>query len=180
MLYIHCTAKLAKAARLRLELAPDQDTLHWLDRWYANIIPLGRKSELIFFTNAASLFTILVSQPAGKVTFFAAVAEFRQKLGEALIEGKMDPKKLAAFTERHARYAICKTASRSVLGSMNDMAFSIPAYLFPQEFEGETVNVDNLQSSLNEVPHSPLGYQFPIERFRELVSDEYQPMPQDT
>ena len=102
MLYFHCTVKLAKAARLKLEPAPDQDTLHWLDRWYANIIPLGRKSELILFTNAASLFTIPVPQPAGKVTFFAAVAEFRQKLGKALIEAKMDPKKVAAFTERHA------------------------------------------------------------------------------
>ncbi len=62
MLYIHCAAKLAKAARMKLEPAPDQDTLHWLDRWYANIIRLGRKSELIFFTNAASLFTILVRE----------------------------------------------------------------------------------------------------------------------
>ena len=62
MLYIHCAAKLAKAARMKLEPAPDQDTLHWLDRRYANIIPLGGKSELIFFTNAASLFTILVRE----------------------------------------------------------------------------------------------------------------------
>ncbi len=170
MLYFHCTAKLAKAARLKLEPAPDQDALHWLHRWYANIIPLGRKSELIFFTNASSLFTILVPQPAGKVTFFAAVAKFRRKLGVALSEAKMDPKKVAAFTERDAPYITCKTASRSVLGSMNDLALSIPAYRFPQDFEGETDNVDNVQSLLNEVPHSPLGYQFPIERFRELVS----------
>jgi len=180
MLYVHCTAKLAKAARLKREPAPGNDTLHWLDCWYANIIPLSRTSELILFTNAPSLFTILVSQPAGKVTLFAAVAEFRRKLGLPLIEAKIDPRIVSAVTERHARYATCKTASRSVLGSMTDIAFNIPYYRFPQEHEEETLNVDNLQSMLNEVPHGPLGYQFPIERFRDLASSECQPMRRDT
>lgn len=172
MLVVHCTAKLAKAARLKLEPAHRLDALHWLDRWYATTAPLSESSELILFTNAASLFTILVSQPTGKVTLFAAVAEFQRKLGRELRTAKMDPTERTAVAERHARYITCKTASRSVLGSMTDMALNISTHRFVPESEAEPLTVDTVQSTLNAVPLGPLGYQYPIERFHELVASE--------
>ncbi len=180
MLHFHCTAKLAKAARLKLEPAPKQDGLHWLDRWYANVVPLGRKSDVILFTNAESLFTILVPQVPGKVTFFAAVAEFRQKLKRGLVDAGMSAGEIASVEERHAQYITCKTALRSILGSMNDMVLSIAHYKWREEFTGEEINVDNLQAGLNEVPHSPIGYNLPVRRFRELASSIEVPFAQES
>lgn len=170
MLHIHCTTKLAKAARVPLEPAPDQGSLPWLDRWYANIVPWDRQSVVIIFTNAESLFSILVPQPVKKVTFFAAIAEFRRKMMVALVEAGMDPERVAAIDLRHAHYVTCKTASKSVLGSMNEMAFIVETILWPKQLDGETITVEDMQDRLNDVPHSPLGYGFPGRRFRELVS----------
>lgn len=169
MLHIHCTAKLATAARLNLLPAPDQGSLPWLDRWYANIAPWDRQSNVIIFTNAESLFTILVPQPARKVTFFAVVAEFRQKVRSALVDAGMGPDRIAAIDLRHAQYATCKTASKSVLGSMNEMAFIIETILWPRQLDGESITVEDMQDRLNDVPHSPLRYGFPGRRFRELI-----------
>lgn len=170
MLHIHCTTKLAKAARVTLDPAPDQGSLPWLDRWYANIVPWNRQSAVIIFTNAESLFTILVPQPARKVTFFAAVAEFRQMVRSALVDAGMSPDRIAAIDLRHAQYATCKTASKSVLGSMNEMAFIIASVLWPKDLDGQSISIEDLQDKLNDVPHSPLCYGFPTGRFRELIS----------
>ena len=170
MLYLHCTAKLAKAARAKLEHAPETDGLHWLDCWYANLVPLSRSTDLVLFTNARSLYSIVIPQPAGNITFFAMVLEFSQKLKAMLASLGTDEGTVSAAVERHSQFVTCKTASRSVLGSMNEMAFCLQQYAWRKAEETREIGIEDLEGMLNTMPLSPLGYRFPVDAFLELLA----------
>ncbi len=170
MLYFHCTAKLAKAARAKLEHAPETDDLHWLDCWYANLITLSRSTDLVLFTNARSLYSIVIPQPAGSITFFAVVLEFSQKLRAVLASLGVDEGTISTAVERHRQFVTCKTASRSVLGSMNEMAFCLQQYAWRKAEETREIGIEDLEGMLNTMPLSPLGYRFPVDSFLELLA----------
>ena len=70
MLYIHCTAKLAKATGTTLEAAPEPDGLYWLDRWYATLVPLKRAKDLFLVTKCPKpLFNRPISEGGGPSVF---------------------------------------------------------------------------------------------------------------
>ncbi len=167
MLYIHCTAKLAKATRTTLEIPPASDDLYWLDCWYATLVPLDDAMNLFLFTNVQSLYSIVIPWQTGDAAFFAVVAEFRQRLIDALVLVSDTMEDIAATTEAHGQYITCKTASRSVLGSMNDIISHIQDYVN----RNNVINIDDLETMLNEIPHRPISYQHPIKRFSDLVVD---------
>jgi len=119
MLYIHCTAKLAKAIRTTLEVVPTSDDLFWLDCWYSTIVPIENSKDLFLFINAQSLYSIVIPWEIENGPYFAVVSKFRQRLTDALVSMSDGMEDIAASTEGHDQYITCKTASRSVLGSMN-------------------------------------------------------------
>ncbi len=170
MLYLHCTAKLAKAARAKLERAPETVGLHWLDCWYANRVPLSRSTDLVLFTNARSLYSIVIPQSAGNITFFAVVLEFSQKLKAVLASLGADEETISTVVERHSQFVTCKTATRSVLGSMNEMAFCLQQHAWRQAEETGEIGIEDLEGMLNAMPLSPLGYRYPVDSFLELLA----------
>ena len=171
MLYLHCTVKLAKAARVKLESAPDTDSLHWLDCWYATLVPLSRSTDLVLFTNAQSLFSIVIPQPAENITFFAVVNEFGRKLRAVPASLDVDDETVSTAVERHSQFITCKTASRSVLGSISEMAFHLRFLARRNADEMRETDPEDLERMLNTTPLSPLGYRYPVHRFIELLAD---------
>jgi len=67
---------------------------------------------------------------------------------------------------------ITKTASRSVLGSMNDVAFNYQAMVEYDE-TGRIQKLGELELKLSSMPHKPLNYGFPIDIALKLLEDEY-------
>ena len=171
MLYLHCTAKLAKAARVKLESAPDTEGLHWLDCWYATLVPLTSSTDLVLITNARSLFSIVIPQPAENITFFAVVSEFGRKFRAVPASLGVDDEAVSTAVERHSQFVTCKTASRSVLGSMSEMAFHFRFLARRNTDEMGEIGIEDLERMLNTTPLSPLGYQYPVHRFIELLAD---------
>ena len=170
MLYLHCTVKLAKTARVKLESAPDTDGLHWLDCWYASLVPQNGSTDLVLFTNARSLYSIVIPQLAENITFFAVVSQFGRKLRAVPASLDVDDETVSTAVERHGQFVTCKTASRSVLGSMNEMAFHLRFLaLRNADAMGETDPKD-LERMLNTTPLGPLGYRYPVESFVELLA----------
>jgi len=165
MLCIHCTAKLAQAARITLEVAPTPDDLYWLDCWYATIVPIENSKDLFLFINAQSLYSIVIPWEIENGAYFAVVAKFRQGLTDALVSVSDGMEDIAASTEGHDQYITCKTASRSILGSMNDIILFIGDYVE----QNNAIITDDLEEILNKIPHSPLGHLNPIRKFKELV-----------
>ena len=170
MLYIHCTGKLAKVAGIVLEPRPGQSDLLRIDLWYANWIGFTDTENAVLFTNSGCLYTFLMPVPRGSLRFFAVIAQFRAKLHEALLSFGASKACVEHVSASHAQYVTCKTASRSVLGSMNEMAFSVDAYMNWEAADNQIPSVTDIEEKLNQIPLSAIGYNFPIERFRELIT----------
>lgn len=166
MLYIHATAKLAKAIGVKLGPCPNDDA-SWIEHWYANVIVITEYHDAILMTNAETLYSFVFRLPRGGVPFFATVEQFRKKLRHAIASQGMPSKQADGVIACLDQYVICKTASRRVLGSMNDLAIGMQFYADRTLGDGNQFNLEDLEASLNETPLKPLGYHFPVERFRE-------------
>ena len=73
----------------------------------------------------------------------------------------------------HEQVAITKTNSRSVLGSMNDMAIQIKSMIFVSG--GPTdVNLSEVNRQLNRIPMSAIKYKFSIDELKRRLADTHE------
>ena len=165
MLFVHTTQKLAKATRMRLDPAPIGLNLSWIDCWYANLFALHNDGDAILMTNTDTLYSFIIPVSSKSLALFGILDAFRIKLASALEANEASESVIAYVNDRLQRYTVCKTANRSVLGTMNEMIFSAQ-YFVTQRPE---YTIEDIEASLNEMPLGPLKYQFSTERFRELV-----------
>ena len=168
MLYIHATEKLAKAIHAKPEPCPVDDA-SWMEHWYANIIAITEYHDAILMTNAETLYSFVFRLPRGGVPFFATVEQFRKKLRHVIAIQGAPSKQADEMISGLDQYVICKTASRSLLGSMNDLAIGMQFYADRTLGDGNQFNLEELEASLNDTPLKPLGYHFPVERFKEYL-----------
>lgn len=166
MLYVHCTSKLAKAARISLQQAPEPDASHWLDYWYANLVVFNKSSSLILLTNAQSLYSVVVSQTNENIVIFEIISEFARRLENRMVSLNINAETIATITHCHAQYVACKTVSRKVLGSMNEMVFHLRWMLEEQP----DTTAEALEDMLNELPSKVLGYAVPLEKFEDFLA----------
>jgi uncharacterized protein DUF6933 len=151
---LRCTKKLLTVIRPRqlADCPPDSED------WYANLLWLsGRKCLLL--THAATLFTVFeadvraasLRDPGRLVTGLISRELLREQL-PADTFGNPDPDSII----------LAKTADRSVLGCMNDMAFMCEV---SADRSGGLANTDiaDLNHALRRNINSARGYQPPIE-----------------
>jgi hypothetical protein len=126
--------------------------------WYSNLLWLsGRKCLLL--THAATLFTIFEAD--------VRAADLRDpgRLVTGLISRELLREQLPADTfgrTAPADVSLAKTADRSVLGCMNDMAFMCEA-VTTRSGGLATANIADLNRALRRNINSARGYQPPIE-----------------
>lgn len=161
MLLLRCTGRLLSSigGRSRPTLNSDAPTSD--ADFYANLLWIdGRKCLLI--THAGTLFSVFFSdvraadlRPVGG---FIVPAIHHALASEGLPKetfGLLDPDEVE----------LAKTASRSVLGSMNDLAFHCEMRVL-DDGGARHVNVHKLNSEIRRIPMGSLGYAFPIELAR--------------
>ena len=153
---IRCTGKLLRAlgspvASLTAAPASDQD-------WYANLLWLaGRKCVLL--THAGTLFSIFV--PDVSVAVLRPFGPFVVPVIEAALRTEGLPAEtLGTFDP--IGVAIAKTASRSVLGCMNDLALHC-GYAVDDAGGLDRLDVDQLNRQLRRTILGPLGGTYPVE-----------------
>ena len=122
MFTLRCTAKLLKQMRATPEPNPPASTT-LLGDWYANRIQMGR-TPVVLAVSEKSLLSVLLpargvaALPTSLPDAVAKVLAFLE-IPEAILE-----EEVAAMREG---CVVAKTASRRVLGSMNDMAYMAEA-----------------------------------------------------
>lgn len=166
MFTLRCTRKLLNFLDIEPVEEPEAPT-GALGDWYANLVPTCA-GDLIIFVNERSLVTVAI--PVWEVENLVPLFRIRVRnllammgLPWDVIEreiGHLDPVQFA------------KTASRSILGSMNDMAWHY------QVRAEEAQNEDDLRLSpvefrLSQMPFSPLDYRFPTDVAEELLMERY-------
>jgi hypothetical protein len=151
---LRCTKKLLTVIK------PQQLTDHPPDGedWYANLLRLSGRKCLIL-THAATLFTIFEADVR------AADLRGTGRLVTSLISRELLREQLPADTFGHldpADILLAKTADRSVLGCMNDMAFMCEV---SADRSGGLAATDlaDLNQALRRNVNSARGYQPPIE-----------------
>lgn len=151
---LRCTNKLLDVIKpQQLVVTP-----HGGDDWYANLLRFdGRKCLLL--THAATLFTVF--EPDVR----AAILRDTGRLVTELIERELLREQLPADTFgalEPEQVVIAKTADRSVLGCMNDMAFLCEIVIGRSGGLAST-DIAELNQALRRNINSARGYQQPIE-----------------
>jgi hypothetical protein len=163
---IRCTAKLLNELGTNQLTEPGQSPSLW--DWHANLLRIERK-KWVLFTNDQTLYSFFVrfvKRPL--LPDFTEV--FRLGLFKSLMsEGFAEP--LVEYAVRnHQNVVIAKTTNRTVLGSMNDLAFQIKCLI---ETMGGLAgaNLSEVNRELNRIPMSAIKYHVSIDELKRRLAD---------
>ncbi len=160
MQIIRCTQKLLKEMGLKKgDLAVSEPRFSFLGSWHANLIHIDKR-KCVIFVNDKTLFNFI----APDVTR-AEIKNLNILFTEYLIcvlseEGIADAVK-EKITEEYREINYSGTNSRSVLGSMNDLAFHYKYHIL-SEGGVHSVSVPEIIHNLNRIPMGAIVYTYPI------------------
>ena len=154
------TGKLSKKLKTGPLSKIDEDPGSYLD-WYANLFT-AQRYQYILVTEAKSLLSVVMH--GGGVTdgdkfikqFLSQLHEYLNDTGNRLIYERI-------IVPQTGVMKMSKTASKSVLGSMNDMINLSKVYL-----EDEEIGPWDLMKKLNRTPFKAINYSYPEEAFRKM------------
>ena len=124
MLTLKCTQKAAKEFghnRQALPEIPAEDNQALLGDWFVNLIKFGRTKSLIF-VNAATLYSFLL-MGYKKKDLQKISTLFNEALRFHLLAEAIPVEDIERVLSQYDTVTFAKTDSRSVLGSMNDLAW---------------------------------------------------------
>jgi len=139
-----------------------------LAEWYVNIIE-GLGPALFLCTNPATLYTLIL--PAGDTDDVADLSgRLVSRLARHMIELRIDRTSAEQLIHQLGTVLVAKTASRSVLGSMNDLTSNLRRHFSKEMAESGKVDLRAIEQELNNMPQWSLGWQYAQERFAKLCS----------
>lgn len=159
-----CTSKILKTIKDKTIYSSEIDDEF---NWYVDLMKLRRKRYFLF-THENTLFSFLAYMGTKKHLDEFSI-HFQHKLIEQII-------KIYGFNEvaineldKHFKKVFyCKTANRSVLGSMNDFKINIKSRIEKDGNSDEVIN--SINHYLNIMPMGMLNYQSPLEVFRQRIN----------
>jgi hypothetical protein len=164
MQMIHCTKKLlAELGALGSKMPPGHEAGS-LGPWHANLVRIERR-KCILFTSDRTLYSFLVPG-------FKKMDDFHELFlvnlnANLAVEGLKQGEILKAL-EEYCDIAIVPTASRSVLGSMNDLVNQVE-FLIGRAGGLEKADMLRVNMMLNRVPMGALKYCYAIEKLYQLL-----------
>ena len=148
---IRLTAKTIKELGLKKSDLIETEDDERLGSWFCNVILVRRRKHLLFM-HSISLYAFVVPC-VNKKSFSQFDNLFKMSLAENLENSGV----ASSVVDRllgDIRYA--STNNRSVLGSMNDMAYMYGAYT--EDFHFDDMDVYAINKRLNNLPMKVLGY----------------------
>lgn len=170
MLVLRCTRRLFLASRIDPVAEPPSPTSS-LGEWYANQVSLPfRGRSLVGFVHSGSLLTVLAPGRVLRTT----VPVFQKRLPSLL--RRLDLPEPWIETQMSALTSVCfaRTASRSVLGSMSDIAEHIRAEAeWARSYN--RLDLSRLEDRLAGVIFGALSYRCPIDELGDLAAAKVRP-----
>ena len=163
MVTIRCTRKLYKYLEIIPLEAPEPPT-GALGDWYANLIPTYA-GDLIIFVNERSLVT--VAMPVWE--FENIIPLFRDRVENLLMMIGIEQEIIDREISHLEPVQFARTVSRSVLGSMNDIAWNYQIISEEAEFAVH-LSLSDAELKLSQMPSGVLNYRFPSEVAIELIT----------
>lgn len=145
MVTLRCTHKLLKFLGVAPTDNPPAPTGR-LGDWYANLIPTYA-GDLIMFVNEETLITVAVP------TRFAddLIPHFRARVRNLFLMLDIPLRLIEREINHYEEVEFAKTASRSVLGSMNDIAYNYQ-YIAERDVERGTLSLSDAEYQISKMP----------------------------
>ena len=147
MQLIRCTQKLLK--ELRISPGEMEQPEGVLGGWHANLLRIERR-KCVLFTNDATLFSIFI--PGMKKERFERMAHvFGQELFHSLNREGFGQSEIETVLDEIQEIHCAKTNNRSVLGSMNDLAYQLE-WIVHANGGLAHASMDSVAHELNRIP----------------------------
>jgi len=168
MPFLHCTQKVLKELKVPVSNPGEFSFSEGLSNWYVNLLRIERRKCLLF-TNEKTLYSFLVPAVL-KENLKHIEQEFLVHLLLNLRYEGFAPDILEKFSREYRQFVFAKTVSRSVLGSMNDIAYHYEVYI---HMDGgiENAKIMQINHKINRMPMSAISYKYPIEALREGMEE---------
>ena len=166
MQLIRCTGKLRKEMGLKnSDLWDAEPKFSYLGSWHANLIYIERK-KCVLFVNDKTLFNF-IAPGVSRSEIRNLDVLFKSLLRCVLSEEGFDGSAKEKIMSEYDNISYAKTKSRSVLGSMNDLAFH---YKYHIHHVGglHSPAIPNIIRRLNEMPMGAIEYAYPIEALKAM------------
>ena len=166
MQLIRCTKKLQKEMGLKnSDLISKEPRDSYLGSWHANLIHIDRR-KCIIFVNDSTLFNFIVPD-----VLRAQIRNLKKLFKEYLIcvlsETDIMEPEIQKILSEYSKVEYAKTNSKSVLGSMNDLAFHYKYHIL--EAGGvHSYAVPSIIKNLNHMPMGAIDYAYPIDLIRAM------------
>jgi hypothetical protein len=168
---LHCTQKLLKELGNPPLQSPDEPNTG-LGNWYANLLTIDRR-KCILFANEKTLYSFLIPK-VKKENLKNIVDDFLLNLNLNLQAEGFPIEVIRRVMQEYTDIGFAKTASRQVLGSMNEIAFQ-HKYVIINHCGGiENIRILGVNKEINRTIMGGIQYLRPIESLRELLLGESQ------
>lgn len=169
MQIIRCTQKLQKEIGLKKsDLAELEPEFSYLGSWHANLLHIDRK-KCVLFVNDKTLFNFIV--PDVNRSLIKELGKlFIRHLSCVLASEGLYEKAQEAIKAEYRDLAYAGTNSKSVLGSMNDLAFHYKHHIL-SEGGIHSAMVPEIIRKLNHMPMGALDCKYPIYAIQSLYAE---------
>lgn len=166
MQFIRCTAKLLKEAGFKPNEFPrDEPKFAFLGQWHANLIYIdGRKSVL--FVNDRTLFNF-IAPDINRAQIRELSKVFRSFLSGVISAEAFPENVKSRIMGEYEDLELAKSSSRSVLGSLNDLAFHYK-YSILDAGGVHSWKIPDIIHQMNRIPMQALKSNYPIEEIGAL------------
>jgi hypothetical protein len=163
---IKCTAKLRTEMGLKNTSLPEPNLeAGLLGAWHANLIYVNRK-KCVLFVNDKTLYNFaVINLSRAKIKELDSV--FLQHLVLHLFQEGFSEEQVKQLTQEYDRIQFAKTDSKSVLGSMNDLAWHYKYHLVE---DGEDF-LPHIVHELNRMPMGAMKYAYAIDVLRQVIEE---------
>jgi len=152
----------------KIDISEDEPKESHLGSWHANLIYIDRKKCLLF-VNDKTLFNFIVPDISRAQTKELSNI-FRANLECVLAAEGVPQKAKTKIMSEYASIQYTNTNSKSILGSMNDLAFHYK-YLIQSEGGVHSYAVPSIIKKLNHMPMGALEYVFPIDALKAVCKN---------
>ena len=166
MQLIRCTKKLQKEIGLKnADLAQQEPSPSMTGSWHANLLHIDRR-KCILFVNDKTLFNFIISD-VNREQIRQLDSLFSNFLQCILADEDIGEKIRDEIRLEYAEIGYANTNNRSVMGSMNDLAFN---YKYQIQAKGGVHHcmLPQIIRQMNRMPMGALDYNYPIDTLRKL------------
>jgi len=169
MQLIRCTKRLQKEMGLKKsELFEHEPEASLLGSWHANLIYIDRR-KCVLFVNDKTLFNF-IAPFISRAQIRELTRIFKDHLEHAIYIVGVPGAAKAKIISEYESIQYANTNNKSVLGSMNDLAFHYKYYI---QSEGGVYSytVPSIIERLNHMPMGALEYMYPIDVLKSIYDN---------